>query len=108
MTDYTPTTEEVKFDYAMHKSVVSSRISEDGKGEKLGKFFDEFDRWLAALRAEWEAEQGEVNRKLFRCAHCGKRIFRVWAGKYGVSVWTHYGYSIRECDGLTAKYATPA
>lgn len=50
----------------------------------------------------------EVNRKLFRCTHCGKRIFLIRAGKYGLEVWTHYGYSIRECDGLIAKYATPA
>lgn len=50
----------------------------------------------------------EVVRKLERCRHCGKRIFRVVAGKYALAFWTHYGYAIRECDGLTAKYATPS
>lgn len=49
----------------------------------------------------------EVERRLYRCAHCGKRIFLVRAGKYDTHVWVHYGYSISECDGLTVKYATP-
>lgn len=49
----------------------------------------------------------EVERKLFRCVNCGKRIFKIRAGRHGHEVWAHYGYSIRECDGLTAKYATP-
>lgn len=50
----------------------------------------------------------EVVRKLERCQHCGKRIFLVNAGKYALEVWKHYGYALRECDGLIAKYATPA
>jgi len=49
----------------------------------------------------------EVVRKLERCQHCGKRIFRVISGKYGAAYWTHYGYAIRECDGLVLKYAAP-
>lgn len=49
----------------------------------------------------------EVVRKLERCENCGKRIFLTEAGKYALKVWAHYGYAIRECDGLTAKYATP-
>ncbi|AHL18542.1 hypothetical protein ISF9_072 [Microbacterium phage vB_MoxS-ISF9] len=49
----------------------------------------------------------EVVRKVDRCKNCGKRVFKVVAGKYALEVWTHYGYAIRECDGLTAKYASP-
>ena len=57
MSDYTPTTEEVREDYAL------------GRNEVVGAgWYDEhrveFDRWLAAhdaeKRAEWEAEQGET------------------------------------------------
>ncbi len=57
MSDYTPTTEEVREDYAI------------GLNEGVGAgWYDhrrvEFDRWLAAhdaeKRAEWEAEQGET------------------------------------------------
>ena len=56
MSDYTPTTEEVREDYAL------------GRNEVVGAgWYDqhraEFDRWLAAhdaeKRAEWEAEQGD-------------------------------------------------
>ena len=56
MSDYTPTTEEVREDYAL------------GLNEGVGAgWYDEhrveFDRWLAAhdaeKRAEWEAEQRE-------------------------------------------------
>ena len=49
----------------------------------------------------------EVERRLYRCVHCNRRIFLVRAGKYDTRVWVHYGYSIRECDGIIAKYATP-
>ena len=57
MSDYTPTTEEVREEYAL------------GLNEGVGAgWYDEhrveFDRWLAAhdaeKRAEWEAEQGET------------------------------------------------
>lgn len=68
MSDYTPTTEDVQFNYAMHMSVVNSRLSEDGKGTLLGVHFDEFDRWLAAhdaeVRASLLAEQGAPEAKL--------------------------------------------
>lgn len=49
----------------------------------------------------------DVERKLERCKHCGRRVFRVVSGKYALASWMHYGYAIRECEGLTAKYATP-
>ncbi len=48
--DYTPTTEEVRGFYI--------QAGEDW-GDGVTKSAAEFDRWLAALRAEWEAEQGE-------------------------------------------------
>ena len=55
MSDYTPSTDDVRFEYAMHKSVVNSRISENGQGTKLGIHFDEFDRWLQTVKAEaWD------------------------------------------------------
>lgn len=46
--DYTPTTEEVRGFYI--------QAGEDW-GDGVTKSAAEFDRWLAALRAEWEAEQ---------------------------------------------------
>lgn len=49
----------------------------------------------------------ERKPKLSRCANCGKRIFLERHGKYALAVWHHYGYAQRECDGLSAKYATP-
>ncbi len=49
----------------------------------------------------------EQKPKLSRCVNCGKRIFLERHGKYGLAVWHHYGYAQQECDGLTAKYATP-
>lgn len=47
MSEYTPTTDDIKFGYAMHKSIANSRTSATGMGTKLGVHFDEFDRWLA-------------------------------------------------------------
>lgn len=49
----------------------------------------------------------EVQRRLHRCANCGRRIFLVRTGKYRTEGWLHYGYALRECDGLIARYATP-
>ena len=55
MSDYTPTAEDVREDYAI------GRNEEVGAGW-YGQHRAEFDRWLAAhdaeKRAEWEAEQG--------------------------------------------------
>ena len=48
--DYTPTTEEVREAFSEMSSWDMSADETDAA----------FDRWIAALRAEWEAEQGEV------------------------------------------------
>lgn len=63
MSEYTPSTDDVRFEYAMHKSVVNSRISESGQGTKLGIHFDEFDRWLRVVKAEaWNEALTHVER----------------------------------------------
>ncbi|MGN7978222.1 hypothetical protein ACTJJ4_11675 [Microbacterium sp. 22195] len=75
MTDYTPTTEEVREQY----------WAASGDRRRGSSAWGEFDRWLAAhdaqKRAEWEAEQGE--RRPCRLPHtappcttcrCGARV----------------------------------
>lgn len=63
MSDYTPTTNEVRADYVRdHTRNFDSYMAGRSVASEQEHYGDRFDRWLAEhdadLRAEWEAEQG--------------------------------------------------
>lgn len=59
--DYTPTTDDVQFSYAMHEALAPVRMGVRDRGDKLGPSLDAFDRWLNEERAKvWEQVRAEI------------------------------------------------